>query len=432
LRKLHPLILSAVAVCAAAGLSAQTPEQDFNRARLQAGQDLYDDKKYLEAIDQFRVAAFGYLDEPAMLSECLVRLTLAQMAAGKSADADATIQRFLEVERRFPSYPEPGLQPPIRSAFQSLLLRSVPQATLLSVPTLAVLVETEEQKIMKLPAATRLKLLESASKREPNSARWLVLLAQESLSAAEPKDAEKWATKALALDPNSSEALALRGRARTARREYQDALKDLEALPADEFGKKPELYADRFVCLVEIQRWPAAEEAAPLVPSDQAARPDVARANQKLAAELRKDGRTFAPQAAASRGGGLPAVPSAGEVAARSNQALAESRRLVSTGKAGDAERVLTAAVATDPKNRELRLALLEAACLSRAYPTAVAQIPIVQPFGSNEAASMFYAAVALFESGRQDEARDYFERARPSVSGPLVDEYSRKIGSAQ
>jgi tetratricopeptide (TPR) repeat protein len=409
LRKFHAVILSAVAACAAAGVWAQTTEEDFNRARLQSGQDLYEEKKYLEAIDQFRVAAFGYLDQPAMLSECLVRLTIAQLAAGKTADADATIQRFVEIERRFPSYPEPGLEPPIRTAFQSLLLRQVPQATLLSVPTLAVLVETEEQKIMKLPPATRVKLLEGAAKREPGSARWLVLLAQESLAAGEPKDAEKWASKALALDPNNAEALALRARARTARRDYEDALKDLGALPQGELEKKPELYADQFVCLVEVKQWPAAEEAASRVPSDQSRRPDVMRAQQKLSAELQRTGKT-----------------------ARSSEALAESRRLVSAGKAGDAEKLLTAAVNADPRNRELRLELLEAACLSRAYPTAVAQIPLVQPFGGSEAASMFYAAVALFESGRKEEAREYFDRARPSVSGPLVDEYARKISSAQ
>jgi tetratricopeptide (TPR) repeat protein len=432
LRKFHAVILSAVAACAAAGVWAQTTEEDFNRARLQSGQDLYEEKKYLEAIDQFRVAAFGYLDQPAMLSECLVRLTIAQLAAGKTADADATIQRFVEIERRFPSYPEPGLEPPIRTAFQSLLLRQVPQATLLSVPTLAVLVETEEQKIMKLPPATRVKLLEGAAKREPGSARWLVLLAQESLAAGEPKDAEKWASKALALDPNNAEALALRARARTARRDYEDALKDLGALPQGELEKKPELYADQFVCLVEVKQWPAAEEAASRVPSDQSRRPDVMRAQQKLSAELQRTGKTAAAPKAAAR----PADPSPGssaaQVAARSSEALAESRRLVSAGKAGDAEKVLAAAVAADPKNRELRLALLEAACLSRAYPTAVAQIPLVQPFGGSEAASMFYAAVALFESGRKDEAREYFDRAKPSVSGPLVDEYARKISSAQ
>ena len=40
----------------------------------------------------------------------------------------------------------------------------------------------------------------------------------------------------------------------------------------------------------------------------------------------------------------------------------------------------------------------------------------------------MFYAAVVLYETGNEDEARGYLKRAMPRVSGPLVDEYSRKI----
>jgi tetratricopeptide (TPR) repeat protein len=224
----------------------------------------------------------------------------------------------------------------------------------------------------------------------------------------------------------------VRARARTVRREYQGALADLGALPPDAFERNPELNADRFVCLVEIARWPDAEEAASRLPSGEMTRPDVERANQKLAAQLRRSGKPATSAAASGRGSASSPTPSPAELAARSSQTLAESRTLVSAGKAGDAERILTAAVSLDPSNRDLRLALLEAACLSRDYATAVAQVAAVQPFGGKEAASIFYAAVALFESGRRDEAREYLDRAKGSVSGPLVDEYARKIGAAQ
>ncbi len=113
---------------------------------------------------------------------------------------------------------------------------------------------------------------------------------------------------------------------------------------------------------------------------------------------------------------------------ARSEAALAESRRLVSSGKAGDAERILTDAVKADPSNRDLRLALLEAACLTRSYKTGMAQIAVLEPFGEVEAPSMFYAAVVLYDSGHPKEARTYLERSAKKVSGPLVDEYSKKI----
>ncbi|HKD17570.1 MAG TPA: hypothetical protein VKG23_06845, partial [Thermoanaerobaculia bacterium] len=130
---------------------------DFNEDRLRDGQDAYAAKRYADAIDQFRIAAFGSLDHPPVLSESLVRLALAETAANKSSDAGATLERFIEVERRFPSYAKANLQPEIRSAFQTLLLARVPQATILSVPSLAGLIETNEQKIAKLPPESRRK-----------------------------------------------------------------------------------------------------------------------------------------------------------------------------------------------------------------------------------------------------------------------------------
>ena len=100
----------------------------------------------------------------------------------------------------------------------------------------------------------------------------------------------------------------------------------------------------------------------------------------------------------------------------------------MSEGKAGDAEKALSEALKTDPGNRDLRLALLEATCLSRSYQKGAAQIALLAPFNEAEAAPMFYAAVVLYETGHGSEARGYLERALPRVSGPLVDEYSKKI----
>ena len=272
---------------------------DFNEERLQEGRIAYQQKKFTEAIDQFRVAAFGSLDRPVVLSECIARLALAQAAAGKSGDADETLNRFLEVERRFGTYAKTNLEPEVRSDFRALLVRRIPPAALAAVGSLA---ETE-----------------------------------------------------------------------------------------------------------------------PLPPS-RPARPATAAAS--------KAPRAPAPTVAA------PASPSAGAsaptVAERSRDALTESRRRVLTGRAADAERLLSDALQADPGNRQLRLALLEASCLDRSYAQAVAQVPLVAPFGEAETASMFYAAMALYETGRRAEARDYMQRASASVSGPLVDEYAKKIMGGQ
>jgi tetratricopeptide (TPR) repeat protein len=462
MRKFHASILLAVLVLSSAPLRGASPEDTFNQERLKAGQSLYLSKQYLDAIAQLHVAAFGYLSKPPALSECLVWLALAQTAAGKSADADATIGRFLEVERRFPSYPAASLPPEIRAEFRTLLTHRVAEATLLSMPSLAGLVEGPEQKYAKLPPAERRKALEAQAKAEPLAVRWPIALASAALNEGDSKGAEKWATQTLSIEAGNPDALALRARAREARGDYAGALTDLGFLAPAEVEKRPDLYAVRFVSLVETADWTSAQDAAKKVPERLASRTDVVDAQRKLSAEEQRRTRQASAAAAAAAPKAstasapkpssrpskpappppavsptpvpaaaakpAPAAPSATEISARSDAALAESRKLVTSGKAAEAEKVLNDAIKVDPANRDLRLALLEAACLTRSYQIGMAQIAAVEPFGDVEAPSMFYAAVVLYESGHPREARSYMERSAQKVSGPLVDEYSKKI----
>jgi len=312
-KKVHAAILLSLLMVVPRVTCGASPEDQFNLERLKSGQNLYLEKRYLDAIAQLHVAAFGYLSKPAPLSECLVWLTLAQTGAGRAGDADATIARFLEIERRFPSYPAASLPPEIRADFRKLLERRVDAAVLASIPSLAPVVETKEQKFAKLPPA-----------------------------APSAKPAPKTVSSTVAAS--------------------------------------------------------ATARPAPAPPPPPA------------------------PTKAPAPG------PTSASVAAGSEAALAQSRRLVASGKAGDAERILTDAVKSDPSNRDLRLALLEAACLTRSYKTGMAQIAVLEPFGEVEAPSMFYAAVVLYDSGHPKEARTYLERSAQKVSGPLVDEYSKKI----
>jgi hypothetical protein len=448
LKNLHRLILLALGSIAVSGVlsAAGDDPAEFNKARLDAGENLFNEKRYLEAIDQFRIAAFGSLDRPAMLEECLIRLALAQNAASRSAEADAAISRFMEIERRFPSYPPKGLPPELQADFRSLLVKRVTPSSLQSLPAFANLVETEEQKIAKLPPAERRKALEAGARRDPSSVTWPLALARDAVARSDWKDAEKWADKALSIDQFNQEAAAMRARARVQRGELDLARADLAVLTPSEFDKHPELYADWLVVLVEAGDWTAAEAAAARVPQSQASRADVVKAQQKLTAERQRRAAAARPPAQAPApaptpaSGSSPASRSArpapaadpAAVAAHSKDVLAQSRRMISSGRATDAQRALSEALTADPDNRELRLALLEAACLSRAYSEGAAQVTLVTPFVESEAPSMFYAAVVLYETGKTDEARGYMRRAMPRVTGPLVDEYSKKILGSQ
>src|ERR1700720_4342182 len=117
---------------AAAGL-AQGP--DFALAQLEAGKEAFAQKRFGEAIDDFRVASFSLLDRPARLLESLARLSLAQSAAAFPAEERlATLNRFLELEAQFRLYAELDLEPATDRSFQTLLRRDISAERLAAFP----------------------------------------------------------------------------------------------------------------------------------------------------------------------------------------------------------------------------------------------------------------------------------------------------------
>jgi tetratricopeptide (TPR) repeat protein len=464
MKKRHPRRILAVLSVAGAIVTSNSAAatDDFSEARLRSGEDATVARHYLEAISELKIAAFGSLDRPPALSEALVWLALAQNGAGRAADLQTTLDRFLDVERRFGAYPKAHLEPDTRAAFQAILLKQVPQPTVQAIPSLAKLIETPDQKFASLPAADRRRALEASARSEPGDAKWPAALAVDAINRGDAKDAARWSDQALKLEPGNADALAARARARVATKNYSGAVRDFVALAPSELARRPELAADRFVALVETGDWSGAEQVLTGISVPAASRADVARAQQKLATEKqRRNAATASAPAPAAQGSaspapasatasasppaaasssppapGSPAGASSGKTvasgpdatAARSRETLAESRRLITSGKSAEAVRLLNDALRADPGNRELRLTLLEAGCLSRSYGVAAAQLPLITPFSDTEAAPMFYAAVVLYETGRDNEAKSYLEKAAPRVSGPLVDEYSRKI----
>ena len=120
-----------------AGTATPARGDDFTNARMTDGIDAYQARRYAEASDQFRLACFGLLDQPVVLTEGLVRLALAQQAAGRRADVTVTLRRFLDVEKRFAGYAKARLDTGGRTAFETLLRSQVPPEALLGVPSLS-------------------------------------------------------------------------------------------------------------------------------------------------------------------------------------------------------------------------------------------------------------------------------------------------------
>lgn len=109
--------------------------QDFYEVRLTSGFEAVRATRVSEGIDEFRIAAFGLMEKPPLLTEALVRLALAQDAIGSKEAADETVKRFLEIERRFGAYAAARLEPAARAAFGNLLGRHAPGEAMVSPPS---------------------------------------------------------------------------------------------------------------------------------------------------------------------------------------------------------------------------------------------------------------------------------------------------------
>jgi hypothetical protein len=298
-RVLFPAVLATAAI-----LAFPLKADDFYLTRLREGEQALQAKRTLEAVDQLKIACFGLLDQPQLLSEGLAELALAQAAAGRTADADATLARFVDVEQRFAVWPKVPLSAESRASFEELLVRRVGSEKLLAVPSLAALVEAEEQRrLAKMSPKERKKAQEAKPKAEP--------------SVPPPAPAEQQ---------------------------------------------------------VVVQLTPPSPAPAP-------------------------------------------------------RMSLAETQALVKTGKAAEAKGPLVALAVADPKNREVRKSLLEAAALTKDWTLCTAQAAVLEPFADGEEPYMFYAAVGLYETGNVASARTLARRARPLISSSaFVDYYSNRI----
>ncbi len=387
--------------------------EDFYQLELRAGKVDFDANRVRRAVDEFRIAAFGFLDRPPLLIEALVRLAVAQNAAGMPDRVSDTLSRFVDIEQRFPVYGSLQIEDPVKSKFEAIALQGVRRATLQAIPDLAPLANYEFLRIAQLPQSQRMSAYEAGAQREPQNPEWPLALARESAERGSQNDVIRWAKKVLEIDHENKDAQALLVHAYVARRQCREADPLLKNLTVADFQKHPDLYADDAVCLADAKQWSEAQAALAKVPEKLRERPDVVAAQDRIV-------RATKPEQKSSL------VP-------KSSDVLETAERLVHEGRYRDALRNLQSAETKDPKNRALHLEILEAAVLAKDWNVARPQVNLVAPFASGEELYMFYASVALYESGQKDAAKEYMERARPRmVSSPMVDYYLKAVlGSA-
>ena len=419
---------------------------DFYEQQLRAGKADFQASRLPQAADEFRIAAFGLMQQPPLLQESLARLAVAQNALGQTDEVKKTLDRFIDVEQRFAPYQNVELEPSVRSKFEELIVKQIPRPTLQAIPSLARLANYDFLKIAQMSPAQRITAYEEGAQREPKNPEWTIALTNEAAARDNANDVIRWGTKVLELDPANKDVKPLLAHARSTRRECKEALAIINDADAQQH---PELYADQTVCFTEMGRWKEAETALAKVPEKLKSRPDVQRAAQRISAENTRIAKLVAPKPAlsASEGSspagpppssaagihGAAAVPQTSSAqskpAANEAAVLDATRKLIKEGRYEDAVKTLRAAVQKDAENRTLKLALLEASVLARDWRTAASQVPLVTPLTPGEELYMFYASVALYETGRHDEAKLFMEKARPRmVPSPMVDYYVKII----
>src|SRR5262245_18864962 len=95
-----PLVTASLALVL---LSARAAAQEA-KTFIEQGKQHYRDRRFVDAVQEFRVARFMTLHDPPVHEETLARLVLAEEAAGMKAERDQTLQRFIEAEDKFEAF----------------------------------------------------------------------------------------------------------------------------------------------------------------------------------------------------------------------------------------------------------------------------------------------------------------------------------------
>lgn len=278
------LALTALGILAGAAVAparaAQQGPDAFYLALLRDGKSEMLRGDTLAAKKSFRLACFGFLEQPVILAEGLVRLGLAEAALGDREAFVASFARLAEVEERFAAYAPAALSLEERRAYEEQALEWVTPELLRSLPAFAPLLARKSAvDLSKLSPRERTRELEKRSAAEPANPHWKVLLAED--EAASGRMAR--VLSRLEGVPDGAEngaAGCLRGRALAELERCEEAVAPLAACSATTADAV--LAEAQLTCLVALGRVDAARELAAKLARPAAEAPAVRKAIARI------------------------------------------------------------------------------------------------------------------------------------------------------
>jgi len=501
---LPALLLAALQLSSLAG--AATAADPFYVELLRDGSRALQSGEHGEASRLLRLACFGLLEEPPVLAECLVKLSLAQAGLGQRKEFEETFDRIAALEERFQALAAADLTSELEDAFTQRAVVWIPGEHLQAIPRLAAAFDRRtETELAELPPTQRRQRLATLQSSDPGDARWPRLLAELELSEGNAAAAAAAAAAVLQLEPGDRASQCVQGRARAALGQCQEALADLGACQAT--ASAGAATVDRLECLSALSRWPEAasllgtltpallqeprvrrlsnrieKEQAKLSRLEQRQDQQAAAEQQRLEREARRAaqrGPQRPPSEDPSRSGvparsadaGAPPVSAAaerveeaassavvsdpdtdpereGDANAAAESTTADSEPPLSASERSSLERARAlarnATLSTDlaepmrlarpvadqhPDHRDAQHLVAEIAYRASDWQTAIRYFDRGGDPGGDQPILLFYQAIALYESGKQERAAQALRRSLGGLKrDPWVDSYVTKI----
>jgi len=393
--------------------------EPFYERLLREGTDAHNRGDYVQAIRYLRIANFGFLEEPALLAQGLSYIALSEAKNQNEEGFREIFFRIVEIEQRFQAYRQAKVPSDIRDELEGMVAALIPRETLEANPTFAHIIRRkEEARLAGLRGRDRRRELERLVVQYPDDARWRLMLAQFHLDERDWDEAIESASGVLAMEPDSSEALLIRGLAQAGDEKWDDAIEDLVASgQAGDGARQAEALLRAYV---EKDLWPEASIFLAVLSEEIRGNSQVSRLARQVEQGLEAEAVSFNERSSRS-------------TSEASRKDLDRARALLAHGKTrNDLEQAYKIALELSkevPQSRTFLYLAGECAYRLGRWKEVIEHFrraggpPAAQPNTS------FYLAVALFETGNIEEAAALM---RSCLSGlqrsPFVESYVKKI----